>query len=389
MSETYRDRGVSAEKEDVHRAIRASSSGEFAGAFCKIVADASGDPAYVSLLHADGAGTKALVAYLMYKESGSARFFRGIAQDSAVMNIDDMLCVGAVGGFLLSNTIGRNAHRIDGSVLEAIIEGYEEVAATLAAHGVSLRTTGGETADVGDLVQTIIVDSTVYARMRRDDVIDGSGIRAGHCIVGLSSAGRAAYESQENSGIGSNGLTLARHVLIPREYGERYPESFSSTLKPEHVYGGKRRLDESLPGSNQTVGAALLSPTRTYAPVIKRVLEECREEISGIIHCTGGGQTKCRNFGRGLHYVKHDLFEMPPVFRVIRDEGKVADREMYQVFNMGHRMELMCDPSVAERIVAIAGEFAIDAKVVGDVRKSEDGENRVTIVHEGEDIVYR
>jgi phosphoribosylformylglycinamidine cyclo-ligase len=377
----YASRGASATKEDVHAAIAPYSRGLFPGAFCKITADIAGDPEYCTVMHADGAGTKSALAYIHYRETGDATVFRGIAQDSLVMNLDDMLCVGAVDEFAVSNTIGRNAHRVDGAVLKEIIAGYDRLAAALAHHGVLIELTGGETADVGDLVGTVIADATVLARLRRDAVIDCAEIRAGDVIVGLASSGQATYETHENSGIGSNGLTAARHLLLAHDYAERYPETYAATLARDQVYTGRYRLEDPLPGSAQTVGEALLSPTRTYLPVVRRVLARHGTQISGIIHSSGGGQTKCVNFGRGLHYVKDDLLPAPPIFAALAETGALAPAEMYQVFNMGQRLELYCRPEAAGGIVGIAAEFGIEGRVIGRVRaaRGETGKNRLTL----------
>jgi phosphoribosylformylglycinamidine cyclo-ligase len=384
----YLDRGVSPSKEDVHRAIAGLPSGLFPGAFCRLIPDMA-DPAYVAVLHADGAGTKSAVAYIAWRETGDASVFAGIAQDSAVMNLDDMICVGACDRFQLSNTIGRNAHRMSGDVLEQVIQGYARFAAAIAPHGVAIEIAGGETADVGDLVQTIIVDSTMLARLPRERVIDCSRIRPGAVIVGLSSSGQAVYESAPNSGIGSNGLTVARHVLLHHDYAARYPETFSKTLDRAKVYGGTFHLGDRLPGSELSVGQAILSPTRTYAPIVRALLERHREAISGIIHCSGGGQTKCKHFGKGLHYVKHSLFDPPPLFRAIRAQSQVPWREMFEIFNMGHRMEIYCDRAVASDVIAISERFGVEARVVGEVRENAAPDrNAVTLHFAGEELVY-
>lgn len=389
-SREYLDRGVSPTKEDVHAAIRHVSRGIAPGAFCKIILDVGGDESFAAVMHADGAGTKSTLAYLVAKETGDVSAFRGIAQDSAVMNVDDVICVGAVDEFLLSNTIGRNAHRVGGDVLEQIIRGYSDFAETMTRHGVRITLAGGETADVGDLVQTIIVDSTVYVRMRRADIVDCSKIRPGDVIVGLSSAGQATYETRPNSGIGSNGLTLARHVLLHKEYARKYPETYSPTVAEDKVYVGKFALGDRLPGSSLTVGEALLSPTRTYAPIVRELLGSLRSSISGLIHCTGGGQVKCRHFGQGLHYVKRDLFEPPALFQAIQDASGMAWREMYEVFNMGHRMEVYCQASAADAVVATAERFGVAARVIGEVLPATKGDvgNRVTIHAAGQEYSY-
>jgi phosphoribosylformylglycinamidine cyclo-ligase len=380
-SSTYSDRGVSSTKEDVHAAIAPYDRGLFPGAFCKVTEDLDGDPDFCTVMHADGAGTKSTLAYLCYRETGDPSAFRGIAQDSLVMNLDDMACVGAENDFAVSNTIGRNAHRVDGAAVREIIAGYHEFASAMAEHGIRLMLTGGETADVGDLVGTVIADSTVFTRLRREAVIDCSRIRPGNVIVALASFGQAAYERAENSGIASNGLTAARHVLLTHDYAERYPETYSATLSPQNVYTGRFRLEDPVPESEMTIGAALLSPTRTYLPVVARVLAGYRPAIAGIIHSSGGGQTKCRSFGTELHYVKDNLFEPPPIFRALAATGALSPAEMYEVFNMGQRLEVYCPAEVAGGVIAIAREFGIAAQVIGRVEHAGAGSaNRVTIV---------
>ena len=389
MSTEYLDRGVSPTKEDVHRAIAKHSAGEVPGAFCKVIADLAGDPLMLGVMHADGAGTKSSVAYLHYAETGDVRVFRGIAQDSLVMNTDDLLCVGATSGFLVSNTIGRNAHRVKGDVIAAIIDGYEACAEMLRGYGVEITLTGGETADVGDLVRTVIVDSTVFARVPREKVSDFSRVAPGDLIVALSSTGQAKYETEENSGIGSNGLTLARHALLAHSYAERFPESFSETIPADKVYGGKFQLSDALPGSTHDVAWGLLSPTRTYLPVVRAIFaSELASRITGILHCSGGGQTKCRGFGRGLHYVKDALFPTPALFRTIQDSG-IEPKQMYQVFNMGHRMELYVRPEAAAGVIETAASFGVEAKIVGRIEANagSDG-NRVTIAANGQSFEY-
>ena len=388
MAESYRVRGASADKADVHAAVAALDPGLFPGAFCRVVADPSGDQAYVAVMHADGAGTKAIVAYLVYRTTGHAQVFAGIGQDSAVMNVDDVACVGVTDGLVLTNSIARNAHRVGGDAIASLVDGYRRFADLLAGLGVHVALAGGETADLGDIVQTLVVDSTVFARARRDTILDASRVSAGDAIVGLASSGRARWESEENSGIGANGLTLARHVLLHRELGERFPETFSPTVPAERVYQGPFRLDDRLPGSTQTVAEALLSPTRTYAHVVRAVLEHHRAEVSGIVHCTGGGQTKCLRFGHGLHFLKDDLLPVPPVFRAVMETGAVPLREMFQVFSMGHRMEIYCAPAAADGVVAIARAHGIEARVIGTVRAAAGAANRLTIVSEGTELVY-
>ena len=389
MSTEYLDRGVSPTKEDVHRAIAKHSAGEVPGAFCKVIPDPAGDPNMLAVMHADGAGTKSSVAYLLYAETGDASAFRGIAQDSLVMNTDDLLCVGATTGFLVSNTIGRNAHRVRGDVIAALIDGYESCAEMLRGHGIEITLTGGETADVGDLVRTVIADSTVFARVPRASVGDFSRVAPGDLIVALSSIGKANYESEENSGIGSNGLTLARHALLAHSYAERFPESFSETIPVDKVYCGRFQLKDDLPGSSKNVAWGLLSPTRTYLPIVRAILaSDLALQVTGILHCSGGGQTKCRGFGRGLHYVKDALFPTPAMFQAIQDSG-IEPKQMYQVFNMGHRMELYVRPTAAAGVVEAAARFGVEAKIVGRIEANPGaGANRVTIAGNGQSFEY-
>lgn len=388
QTDSYRSRGVSPTKEDVKAAIREMDKGLFPGAFCSIHQDIAGDPDYCYALHADGAGTKSSLAYIMYKESGQLKWFQGIAQDSLVMNTDDLACIGAVSDFYLSNTIGRNAHLIDGAVIAEIIAAYQNLITRLSALGCSITMTGGETADVGDLVRTLICDSTLSVRLPKKHVIDAGSIKPGLKIVGLASFGRSTYEFTENSGIGSNGLTAARHLLLDRRYAEKYPESYSPTLKPEDVYSGSHDLMEPLAGSSLTVGEAILSPTRTYLPLLRRVLPAYRNGIHGIIHCTGGGQVKCRDFSKGVHYIKDNLFDLPPLFRLIYEEGQMSAEELYQVFNCGHLMELYVDDELTEDLIQEAGAFGIEAKVIGRTESSRDDTNRVTIRSELGEFSY-
>jgi len=385
MSNEYLDRGVSPTKEDVHRAIAKHSAGEVPGAFCKVIADPAGDPEMVAVMHADGAGTKSSVAYLLYAETGDPSAFAGIAQDSLVMNTDDLLCVGATSGFLVSNTIGRNAHRVKGDVISALIDGYESCAAMLREHGIEITLTGGETADVGDLVRTVIADSTVFARVPRAAVADFSRVAPGDSIVALSSTGKASYESKENSGIGSNGLTLARHALLAHSYAERFPESYSETIPADKVYCGRFQLKDALPGSSHDVAWGLLSPTRTYLPIVRAILSSAfAPQVTGILHCSGGGQTKCRGFGRGLHYVKDSLFPTPALFQAIQDSG-IEPKQMYQVFNMGHRLELYVRPAAAAGVIDAAARYGVEAKIVGRIEANPGSEaNRVTIAANGQ-----
>lgn len=379
----YLKRGASASKSEVHSAIKNTDKGLFPGAFCKIIEDRlGGDPEYCNIMHADGAGTKSSLAYIYYKETGDISVFRGIAQDSLIMNVDDIISVGAVSNMLFSNTIGRNKHIIPGEVIREIIDGYEEVISMLNENGIDIHSCGGETADVGDLVKTIIVDSTITARMKRSDVIDCSGIKPGDVIVGLASYGKANYEKQYNSGMGSNGLTSARHDVFTKIYYEKYPESYADNTATEYVYCGKYNLTDSFVHGGLTVGQAVLSPTRTYAPVLKKIFEEIgRERIHGIIHNSGGGQVKCRGFGKGIHYVKDSIIEVPPLFELIRDSGRNSYAEMFQVFNMGCRMEIVLPERYAEEVLTISGFFNVDAKVIGYIEKNpvSGTQNKVTI----------
>ena len=388
----YMQRGVSAAKEDVHAAIKNIDKGLYPQAFCKIIPDIlGGDPAYCNIMHADGAGTKSSLAYMYWRETGDLGVWKGIAQDAIVMNTDDLLCVGAVDNILVSSTIGRNKMLIPGEVISAIINGTDELLAELREMGIGIYATGGETADVGDLVRTIIVDSTVTCRMRREDVIDNANIRPGDVIVGLSSTGQATYETRYNGGMGSNGLTSARHDVFAKYLAGKYPESYDHAVPDELVYSGKYKLIDNLGSTQQpstvnsqlstlTVGELVLSPTRTYAPVVKRVLDELRPEIHGMVHCTGGAQTKVLHFvGDDCRVVKDNMFPVPPLFRIIHDCSGTDWREMYQVFNMGHRMEVYVRPEVAEQVIEISKSFNIDAQVVGRI---EEGPRSLTIQSE-------
>ncbi|MCQ2482875.1 MAG: AIR synthase-related protein [Clostridia bacterium] len=388
-AESYLSRGVSPTKDDVKKAVKNQSKGVVPGAFCKMIEDIAGDDNYCVAIHADGAGTKSSVAYLMYKETGNYDWFKGLAQDSLVMNTDDLACVGCYENLVLSNTIGRNAHRVDGKAIAKVIEGYDEVIAKLADNGINIKMCGGETADVGDLVNTLIVDSTIVARVKREDVVNAANIKPGHVIVGLASSGQATYEDSYNSGISSNGLTAARHMLLSKYYYENFKESFSATLTEDKAYCGKFRLTDKLPGADVTVGEAILAPTRTFLPVIIPVLKKYKDSISGIIHCTGGGQAKCRDFGKNIRYVKDNLFELPPIFKAIYESGEIPMKEMFQVFNCGHRIEFYCDASVADGIIEIAKSFNIDAQVIGHVEALPEGsENEVVIKYNGEEYLY-
>ena len=379
MDNRYMQRGVSAAKEDVHNAIKHIDKGIFPQAFCKILPDILGnDQAYCNIMHADGAGTKSSLAYLYWKETGDLSVWKGIAQDAIVMNTDDLLCVGAVDNILVSSTIGRNKLLVPGEVISAIINGTEELLAELRAMGIGITLTGGETADVGDLVRTIIVDSTVTCRMRRADVIDNRNIRPGDVIVGLSSTGQATYEQRYNGGMGSNGLTSARHDMFAKYLAEKYPESFDHNVPEALVYSGQYALTDSVPGTSLNAAQLVLSPTRTYAPIIKRMLDAQRRNIHGMVHCTGGAQTKVLHFvGQGCHVIKDNLFALPPLFQAIQKSSGTVWREMYQVFNMGHRMELYVTPQVADELISISRSFKVDAQIVGRV---EAGEKRLTIV---------
>lgn len=362
----YNKRGVSAAKEDVHKAIENIDKGLFPKAFCKIVPDIlAGDEEYCTVMHADGAGTKSSLAYMYWRETGELSVWKGIAQDALIMNVDDLLCVGATDNILVSSTIGRNKGLVPGEVIAAIINGTEELLADLREQGVGIYATGGETADVGDLVRTIIVDSTVTARMRKDKVIDNAHIQPGDVIVGLSSSGQATYEKEYNGGMGSNGLTSARHDVFGKYLAEKYPESFDHALDKEVVYTGSKKLTDPVEGSPLDAGKLVLSPTRTYAPVIKQLLDELRPQIHGMVHCSGGAQTKVLHFVDNMHVVKDNLFDLPPLFKLIQEESKTDWREMYQVFNMGHRMEVYLPQEHAQRVIDIAKQFNIEAKIVG------------------------
>ena len=364
----YNLRGVSADKEDVHNAIKGINKGLFPNAFCKIVPDyLSNDDDYCIVMHADGAGTKSSLAYIYWKETGDISVWKGIAQDALVMNIDDLLCVGVTDNILLSSTIGRNKNLVPGEVISAIINGTEEILSDLRGFGIDIRSTGGETADVGDLVRTIIVDSTVVARMKKTDVITNSNIQSGDVIVGLSSFGQAIYESEYNGGMGSNGLTSARHDVFAKYLSEKYPESYDSSFPESLVYSGSKKLTDTLADLSVDVGKLVLSPTRTYAPIIKRILEKYRSNVHGMIHCSGGAQTKVLHFVDDVHVIKDNLFDIQPLFELIQKESNTDWKEMYKVFNMGHRMELYVPSEIADSIIAISNSFGVEAKVIGRV----------------------
>lgn len=371
MNDRYMQRGVSASKEDVHQAIKNLDKGLYPQAFCKIVPDfLGGDEAYCNIMHADGAGTKSSLAYAYWKETGDLSVWKGIAQDAVIMNMDDLICVGAIDNILLSSTIGRNKNLIPGEVLSAIINGTEEVLEMLRTHGINIRSTGGETADLGDLVRTIVVDSTVTARMKRTDVITNQNITNGDVIVGLASSGQATYETEYNGGMGSNGLTSARHDVFNKSIRDKYPETFDAAVPSELVYAGKYSLTDKIEGVPLDIGKLVLSPTRTYAPVVKKLLAALGGQLHGLIHCSGGAQTKVLHFINDLHIIKDNLFELPPLFKIIQEESKSSWKEMYKVFNMGHRLEVYLPEKNAEEVIAISKSFNIDAQIIGRVESS-------------------
>lgn len=377
-SSRYLQRGVSSGKEEVHQAIKNLDKGLFPGAFCKVLPDMlTGDPEYCMVMHADGAGTKSSLAYIYWKETGDISVWKGIAQDAIVMNLDDLLCVGITGDILLSSTIGRNKNKIPGEVITALIDGTEEILSELRELGISIYSTGGETADVGDLVRTVIVDSTVIARSRRSDIIENR-ILPGNVIVGLSSSGQSSYERTYNGGMGSNGLTSARHDVFGQYLARKYPESYDPDVPAGLVYSGSLTLTEMIAGVGLDAGKLVLSPTRTYAPVVKDVLERYRDSIHGMIHCSGGAQTKVLHFAQKLHIIKDNLFPVPPLFRLIQEESGTPWKEMYQVFNMGHRFELYTEESVADEIIQLAGSYGIDARVVGRCEASPQTQLTIT-----------
>ena len=386
----YNQRGVSASKEDVHAAIKNLDKGIFPNAFCKIIPDhLTGDENYCLAMHADGAGTKSALAYLYWKETGDISVWKGIAQDAIVMNTDDLLCVGATNNILLSSTIGRNKNLIPGEIISALINGTEEVLNEMRALGVGINSTGGETADVGDLVRTIIVDSTVVARMKRSEVIANDKIQNGDVIVGLSSSGQASYEKEYNGGMGSNGLTSARHDVFENSLAKKYPESFDQSIPADLVYSGKIKLTDEIEignGKKMSAGKLVLSPTRTYAPVIVKILEKFRSEIHGLIHCSGGAQTKVLHFVKNLHIIKDNLFPVPPLFRLIHEQSGTSWKEMYKVFNMGHRMEIYIPEKIAQDIIAISKSFNIEAQIVGRVETAN--EKKLTIRSGFGEFVY-
>ena len=380
VSKRYAQRGVSASKEDVHNAIKNIDKGLFPKAFCKIVPDyLTNDDDYCLIMHADGAGTKSSLAYMYWKETGDVSVWKGIAQDALIMNIDDLLCVGATDNIMLSSTIGRNKNLIPGEVISSIINGTEELIEDLGKFGVTIHSTGGETADVGDLVRTIIVDSTVTARMKRSNVIDNANIKAGDVIVGLESFGQATYETEYNGGMGSNGLTSARHDVFHKYLAEKFPESFDASVPEDLVYSGNVKLTDAVENSPIDAGKLVLSPTRTYAPIIKEILSKYNSDsVHGMVHCSGGAQTKILHFVDNLHIIKDNMFEIPPLFKLIQEQSKTDWKEMYQVFNCGHRMELYVSAEIAEDIIAISKSFHVDARIVGRVEVSESKKLTIT-----------
>ncbi|QEC65695.1 AIR synthase related protein [Mucilaginibacter ginsenosidivorans] len=389
-SQRYDQRGVSASKDDVHNAIKNIDKGIFPKAFCKIIPDIlNNDPAYCNIMHADGAGTKSSLAYTYWKETGDISVWRGIAQDAIIMNLDDLLCVGAIDNILLSSTIGRNKNLIPGEVIAAIINGTEEILAELRDAGLGIFSTGGETADVGDLVRTIIVDSTVTCRMKREDVISNDRIQPGDVIVGLASFGKANYEQEYNGGMGSNGLTSARHDVFDKSVAEKYPESYDHGVPYDLVFSGSKKLTDKIDigdGALITAGKLVLSPTRTYAPIIKTMLEEYRHQIHGMVHCSGGAQTKVLHFVDNVHIIKNNLFPVPPLFKLIQEESKTSWQEMYKVFNMGHRMELYVPKGIAADLISISKRYGVDARIIGHVEAGN--QKQVTINSENGDFIY-
>lgn len=390
LQQRYDLRGVSASKEDVHNAISSIDKGLFPKAFCKIIPDIlAGDPNWCTIMHADGAGTKSSLAYVYWRETGDMSVWKGIAQDAIVMNLDDLLCVGATDNILLSSTIGRNKNLIPGDVIAALIKGTEELLEELRKMGIGIFSTGGETADVGDLVRTLIVDSTVICRIKRADVIDNSRIKAGDVIIGFASYGQATYEHEYNGGMGSNGLTSARHDVFNKSVGDHYPESYDPQVPFDLVFSGSKNISDLIevePGKFVTAGKLVLSPTRTYAPVIKKILDENRSDIHGLVHCSGGAQTKVLHFVDDVHVIKDNLFPVPPLFKLIRDESGTDWKEMYKVFNMGHRMEAYVPESIAQKLIEISRSFGIDAQVIGRVKTSEH--KKLTIKSEYGEFIY-
>ena len=383
----YNQRGVSADKNDVHNAIKNIDKGLFPSAFCKIVPDyLSGDDEYCLIMHADGAGTKSSLAYMYWKETGDSSVWKGIAQDAMIMNIDDLLCVGVTDNIMLSSTIGRNKKNIDGDIIAEIINGTEELIKEYKKFGINIISTGGETADVGDLVRTIIVDSTVISRIKKTDIIDNSNIQSGDVIVGLSSFGQSSYEEKYNGGMGSNGLTSARHDVFSKYLADKYPESYDPNLPKHLIYSGNKALTDKIDDVELDVGQLVLSPTRTYAPIMIKILNKFRHKINGIIHCSGGGQTKILHFINDLHIIKDNMFSLPPLFKLIHSESGTDWKEMYKVFNMGHRMELYVPEEIAYDIISISESFDVEAKIIGRVEKNQG--KKLTISTESGDFIY-
>ena len=389
MSErTYINLGVSSEKEGTKEAIKQEYKDEiFKGAFCKIVEDYMGDNDYCSIMHADGVGSKSILTYLYYKETGNIELFKGLAQDAMVMNLDDLFCVGAINNFFISNTIARNLHRISSEILQQVIVGHKEFINEMSKYDIHMKSCGGEIEDNGDLVSVLTENLTFFTRLKKKDVINCENIKEGNIIVGLSSTGKACYETKEYSGIASNGLTAARHALLSKCYADNFPETYSKTIKYDDIYMGKYRLTDKLPYSDLSVGEALTSPCRVYAPILKEIIEKYSSDINGIINCTGKGQTKCKGFGQNLHYIKDNLFETPPLFRAIKESNNLLEKELFQIFNMGHMIELYCNPNIANNIIEISKKYNVDAKVVGKVEKSYDA-NKVTIKYEDKEFIY-
>lgn len=387
-SDIYMKRGVSSSKSDVHKAISNIDKGLYPGAFAKVLPDLiTGSEEHALLMHADGAGTKSSLAYVYWKETGDASIFRGIAMDSLVMNLDDLACVGAVDQFILSNTIGRNRSYIPGEIIQEIVEGYEEAADMLRKYGVEIHSSGGETADLGDLVRTLVVDSTLTARIRRKDIVDLDQVKPGNVIVGFASYGQAAWENEYNSGIGSNGLTAARHDVFNHEYAEKYPESYNPDIEKELVYCGPGKIQDPLEGTPLTLGKAVLSPTRTYTPLVKTALEKFRKGIKGILHCSGGGQTKCLKFGKNIHYIKDNLFDVPPLFAHIQSVTGQPWKNLFPVYNMGHRLEMYVEPEIAQELIQLSESYQIDAKIVGRCEAAEE-KNKVSIQWDNNTFEY-
>jgi phosphoribosylformylglycinamidine cyclo-ligase len=373
----YNTLGVSSKKEDVHKILKSINKGLFPGAFCRIIEDIDDRKGICSIFHADGAGTKASLAYMYYKETGDISVFKGIVKDAMVMNLDDILCVGAIGNIYFSNNLGRNRHYVDGNVIGTIIKEYYEYSEKLTSLGLNVKMCGGETADIGDIVKTLVVDATAFTTMKREDVIDASNIKNNDVIIGLISYGKASYEDEYNSGIGSNGLTLARHGLLSHEYYKKYPECYDQNLDEKYVFFGNFKLTDNISEIDLSIGKALLSPTRTYAPIIKEVVTNYRKDIHGIIHNTGGGQTKILNFGKGIKYIKNNLFKVPKIFELIQRSSETQWKEMFNVFNMGHRMEILCNESIAPEIIKTARKYEVDSKIIGFCEKSPLKNNNI------------